>query len=254
MKAVILLVDDNEDILSFLQSDLEEDYTILLATNGVEALAQLEEHNVQLIVTDIMMPCMDGMELCRRIKSNFNYSHIPIILLTAKNTFQSKIEGLETGADAYIDKPFSPEYLQAQIANLLNNRSKLKEYFANSPLVHIRSMAVSKEDGLFLENLNVEIQAHLGEADLDVDTLAKNLNMSRPSFYRKVKGLSNLTPKELVNIARLKKAVSLMIETDLQIRQIALEVGFSSSNHLTRNFFKQFNMTPSDYIRSNNLT
>ena len=253
MKSVILLVDDNEDILSFLRDDLEENYTVLMATNGLQALEILIQHTVNLIITDIMMPDIDGIELCKRIRSDFNHSHIPIILLTAKNTFQSKMQGLESGADAYIDKPFSPEYLQAQIANLLGNRMKIKEYFANSPLAHIKSMAGSKQDEVFLDQLNDTIQSHMGDVELDVDTLAKSLNMSRPSFYRKVKELSNLTPKELVNVARLKRAAALMIESDLQIRQIALEAGFSSSNHLTRNFLKQFKMTPSDYIKKTKI-
>lgn len=253
IKNVILIVDDNEDMLSFLHSDLEEHYAVLQAEDGFEALKLLENEQVDLIVTDIMMPVMDGLELCKKVKEDFNHSHIPIILLTAKNTIKSKILGLETGADAYIDKPFSPEYLQAQISSLLDNRKKLKNYFASSPLVHIRSMAVSRADEQFLEKLNNEIHSNLSETELDVDMLAKSLNMSRPSFYRKVKELSDLAPKELVNIARLKKAATLMIESDLQIRQIALEVGYASSNQLSRNFLKQFGKTPSEYIKTNRL-
>ena len=132
MKPVLLLVDDNEEILDFLSEDLNEKYTVLKALNGQEALACLTREPVQLVISDIMMPVMDGYELCRNIKSNFEYSHIPVILLTAKNTLQSKIEGLELGADAYIEKPFSPEHLQVQIANLLSNRNKIREYFASS--------------------------------------------------------------------------------------------------------------------------
>lgn len=252
-KDIILIVEDNEDMLDFLHSDLEEHYTVLQAENGFDALRVLENEHVDLIVTDIMMPVMDGLDLCRNVKEDFNHSHIPIILLTAKNTISAKIQGLETGADAYIDKPFSPEYLQAQISSLLDNRKKIKKYFASTPMAHIGSMAVTKADEQFLEKLNNEIHRTLGEIDLDVDTLAKNFNMSRPSFYRKVKQLSDLAPKELVNIARLKKAALLMIESDMQIRQIALEVGFSSSNHLCRNFLKQFKMTPSEYIKISNL-
>ena len=138
IKPVILLVDDNEEILEFLTSELNQKYDILKSHDGKEALEILTNESVQLVVSDIMMPVIDGFELCRIIKSTFEHSHIPVILLTAKNTLQSKMEGLELGADAYIDKPFSPEYLQVQIANLLMNRSKIKEYFANSPLVHIK--------------------------------------------------------------------------------------------------------------------
>src|SRR6476659_6516406 len=146
MKPVVLLVDDNLDILDFVAEELSEKYTVLTATNGKEALDLLPHEAVQLIISDVMMDVIDGFELCKIIKSSFDYSHIPIVLLTAKNSLQSKIEGLEIGADAYIEKPFSPEYLQVQIANLLANRNKIREYFAHSPLVHIKSMAYSKAD------------------------------------------------------------------------------------------------------------
>jgi len=122
MKPVILLVDDNEEILEFLEHELVERYAVIKALNGQEALQVLKEDTVQLIICDVMMPVMDGFELCKILKSQFEYSHIPVILLTARNTLQSKIEGLELGADAYVEKPFSPEFLQVQIANLLANR------------------------------------------------------------------------------------------------------------------------------------
>ncbi len=136
-KPSILLVDDNEEILEFIADNLNEKYHILTAINGSEALAIIEQDTVHLVVSDIMMAVMDGFELCERVKSDLRYSHIPVILLTAKDTMQSKIQGLELGADAYIEKPFSPRHLQVQIANLLSNRNKIKEHFANSPLIHI---------------------------------------------------------------------------------------------------------------------
>src|SRR5436190_18254303 len=146
MKPTILLVDDSEDIIDFLSEDLSEIYDVLKAFNGKDALDLLEKTAVQLVVSDIMMPVMDGFELCKIIKSNFEYSHIPVILLTAKNTIQAKVEGLELGADAYIEKPFSKEHLLAQIASLLANRNMMREYFASSPLVHIKSIAHTKAD------------------------------------------------------------------------------------------------------------
>src|ERR1044071_1916140 len=176
-KASILLVDDNEEILEFLEHELNEKYSILKAHNGQEALIVLADNAVQLMIADVMMPVMDGFELCKTIKTNFEYSHIPVILLTARNTLQSKIEGLETGADAYIEKPFSPEYLQVQIANLLANRRKLQEFFACSPLVHIKSIAYSKADELFLEKINNIIRNNIEDAELDVEKLARLVNM-----------------------------------------------------------------------------
>jgi DNA-binding response OmpR family regulator len=247
MKPVLLLVDDNEEILDFLSEELSEKYTIFTAFNGREALEILKNEAIHLVVSDVMMDVMDGFELCKTIKSAFDYSHIPVILLTAKNTLQSKIEGLELGADAYIEKPFSPEYLQAQIANLLSNRNKIKEYFANSPLVHIKSIAHSRSDEIFLEKLNEAIHNNLEDEDLDVDKLAKIMNMSRPTLYRKIKSISDLTANELINLTRLKKAAELLAEGDLKIYEVAGIVGYSSQTNFGRNFLKQFGMTPSAY-------
>jgi DNA-binding response OmpR family regulator len=248
MKPLLLLVDDNEEILEFLEHELNEKYTVIKALNGHEALQIIKDEAVQLIICDIMMPVMDGFELCKIIKTNFEYSHIPVILLTARNTLQSKIEGLELGADAYIEKPFSPEYLQVQIANLLSNRAKIKEYFASSPLVHIKSMAYSKADELFLEKLNEVICSNLEDTELDVEKLAKLVNMSRPTLYRKIKSISDLTPNELINITRLKKAAELLAEGTYKIYEVADLAGFGSQTNFGRNFQKQFGMTPSDYV------
>jgi DNA-binding response OmpR family regulator len=248
MKPVLLLVDDNEEILEFLEHELTEKYTVIKSLNGQEALQVLTENAVQLVICDIMMPVMDGFELCKIVKTNFDYSHIPVILLTAKNTLQSKIEGLELGADAYIEKPFSPEYLQVQIANLLANRNKIKQYFASSPLVHIKSMAYSKADELFLEKINESIFKNLEDTELDVEKLAKLMNMSKPTLYRKIKSLSDLSPNELINITRLKKAAELLVEGNHKIYEVADMVGYASQTNFGRNFLKQFGMTPSDYL------
>ena len=254
MLPVILLVDDEEDILEFLERVLKTKYTILKAEHGEEALEILTTEAVQLVVSDVMMPVMDGFELCKKIKTNFEYSHIPVILLTAKNTIQSKIEGLELGADAYIEKPFSKEHLQAQIASLMANRNKIRDYFANSPLVHIKSMAHTKADERFLELLNDTIRKHIEDIELDVEKLARLLNMSRITLYRKIKAISNLTPIELINITRLKKAAELLAEGDHKIYEVADMVGFSSQSNFARNFHKQFNMTPSDYMHAKRET
>ena len=248
MKPLILLVDDNDEILEFLEHELNEKYSIIKALNGEEAIDLLNTNAVQLVISDVMMPVMDGFELCRLIKSNFEYSHIPVILLTARNTLQSKIEGLELGADAYIEKPFSPEYLQVQISNLLTNRNKIKEYFASSPLVHIKSIPYSKADELFLEKVNDCIAKNLEDTELDVEKLAKLMNMSKPTLYRKIKSLSDLSPNELINITRLKKAAELLVEGKYKIYEVADLVGYASQTNFGRNFLKQFGMTPSDYV------
>jgi two-component system cell cycle response regulator len=244
----ILLVDDEEEILDFLDRILRSRYFVLKATDGKAALQILSTAAVQLVVSDVMMPEMDGFELCRNIKSNFEFSHIPVILLTAKNSIQSKIEGLELGADAYIEKPFSKEHLLAQMHSLLNNRNMVREYFASSPLVHIKSMAHSKADERFLETLHETIYKHLEDTELDVEKLAKIMNMSRITLYRKIKAISDFTPIELINVTRLKRGAELLAEGDNKIYEVSYMVGFSSQSNFARNFLKQFKMTPTEYM------
>ncbi|HVK96672.1 MAG TPA: response regulator [Flavisolibacter sp.] len=248
MQTAILLVDDEEEILEFLERILKGNYAIYKAANGQEAVKVLATEAIQLVVSDVMMPIMDGFQLCRIIKSNFEYSHIPVVLLTAKTSIQSKVEGLELGADAYIEKPFSKEHLQAQICSLISNRGMMREYFASSPLVHIKSMAHSKADEHFLEVLNASIHNNIDDEELDVEKLARIINMSRITLYRKIKSISNLTPMELINITRLKKAAELLATGDFKIYEVANKVGFSSQSNFARSFLKQFNMTPSEYM------
>jgi two-component system cell cycle response regulator len=247
---LILIIDDEEDILQFLERVLSKKYSILKAPNGEAALKILQEEAVQLIICDVMMPVMDGFAFAKKVKSNFDISHIPIILLTAMNTVQSKVKGLELGADAYIEKPFSKEHLFAQIASLLSNRNTVREFFANSPLVHIKSMAHTKADERFLETLNETITQRIEHTELDVEKLAKIMNMSRVTLYRKIKAISDLSPQELINIIRLKKAAELLAEGEHMIYEISAIVGFSSQSNFSRNFLKQFNMTPSEYQQS----
>lgn len=249
-KPVILLVDDNEDILDFVSDDLSEKFQVLVAQNGKEGLAILEQDIVQLVISDVMMPEMDGFEFCRRMKSSIEFSHIPVILLTAKNTMQAKIEGLELGADVYIEKPFSPEFLQVQASSLIANRNKVKAYFSSSPLLHIKSIAYSKSDEQFLEKIQGIIDLNIQNQQLDVEHLADKMNMSRPTLYRKIKSISNLSPNELINLARLKRAAELLNQGQLKIYEISEMVGYSSQTHFGRVFSRQFGMSPTDYVNS----
>jgi AraC-like DNA-binding protein len=171
-------------------------------------------------------------------------------LLTAKNTLHSKIEGLEVGADAYIEKPFALEHLKAQISNLLSSRAKIKDYFASSPLAPIKSMGYSKADKNFLEQLDTIVHQNLTNMDIDVENLARLMNMSRATFYRKVRALSNLTPHGLVNISRLRKAAQLLANGDYKVYEVANMVGYTLQSNFARDFHKQFGMTPTDYVNS----
>jgi len=243
----ILVVDDNPEILEFIAQQLSDRYTVVQALNGQEAMHRVKTESVHLIVSDVMMPVMGGFDLCNTLKTDLAYSHIPIILLTAKNTLQSKIEGLDIGADAYIEKPFSPIHLEVQIANLLSNRNKIKEHFASSPLENIRSMAHSKADEKFLEKLHNIICDHMQKVELDAEYVANLMNMSKPTLYRKIKAISNLSLNELVNITRLKAAATLLESGEYKVYEVATMVGYSSQSHLGRNFLKQFGITPTEY-------
>jgi signal transduction histidine kinase/ligand-binding sensor domain-containing protein/DNA-binding response OmpR family regulator len=250
LKPEILLVEDNKEILEFICKEISPEYMIRKALNGTEALEILKEGAIQLIISDIMMPVMDGLELCKRVKTNLEYSHIPIILLTARNSLHAKIEGLEVGADAYIEKPFDFEHLTAQISNLLMNRNKIKEYFASSPFAHIKTIGYTKTDKNFLEKLNQAIDENLTNMDIDVEQLSKLMNMSRPTFYRKIKALSNMTPHELIHITRLKKAAELLCEGSYKVYEVAGMVGYSLQSNFARDFHKQFGLTPTEYMNN----
>lgn len=221
------------------------------AGNGAEALEILDQDNVQLVLTDIMMPIMDGIALCKRIKSDILYSHIPVIFLTAKNALDSKIKGLKIGADAYIEKPFSLEFLTVQIRNILNNRKIIKNYFTNSSISNLKDINVSAPDKDFISQLNTVIYDNISDIDLNVDELARLMNMSRPTLYRKIKGLSDLTPNELINISRLKKAAELLVQREYNITQISTMVGYTVQSNFSRDFHKHYGMPPSVYMTEN---
>ncbi|KGE15086.1 response regulator [Sphingobacterium deserti] len=247
LKPTILIADDHQEILDFIADDLSDHYHVLKAKDGEQALSCIDLHAVDLIVSDIMMPKVNGYEFCTRLKENIHFSHIPFIMLTAKNSLQSKIEGLEYGADAYIEKPFSPTFLQAQIASLLRNRQNVRAHYNHSPSSPMQSNALNKSDRIFLEKLNVLILDNMAEQTLCVDLLADKMNMSRPTLYRKIKALSDLSPNELINVTRLRKAAEFLNDGNYKVYEISSMVGFSSSSHFIRNFQKQFGISPKEW-------
>ena len=232
-KPMILVVEDNPDMLAFVRKQLTTEYSVLTAMNGIEALAVLDNHYVNLVVSDVMMPQMDGFELCKTIKSDLSYSHIPVVLLTAKTNIQSKIEGLELGADAYIEKPFSVEYLLANISSLIHNREKLRQTFAKSPFVAANTMALTKADEEFIWKLNDIIQANLHNPEFSMEDMADALKMSRSSFYRKIKGVLDLSPNEYLRLERLKQAAQLLKEGKSRVNEICYTVGFNSPSYFS---------------------
>ncbi|MBC6999838.1 response regulator [Cytophaga sp. FL35] len=246
----VLLVEDSIELLDFVAKELREDYYVLKATDGEKALKLLHEENIQLIISDVMMPGMNGFTLCKKIKTNLETSHIPVILLTSKSAMSAKMEGLESGADAYIEKPFSVKHLKVHIANLIENRRHVMEHYASSPLAHIRSIASTKTDDTFIKKLDEVIIQNMADPDLNVETLAEIMHMSRSTLYRKIKDISNLSPNELINIARLKKSAELLKTGNYRVFEVAEIVGYNSATSFGRNFQKQFEMSPTEYMNS----
>lgn len=247
-RPTVLVVEDNPDMLAFVMRQLSKEYAVLTATNGEEALRVLDGNYVNLVVSDVVMPVMDGFELCKTIKLDLNYSHIPVILLTAKTNIQSKIEGMELGADAYLEKPFSVEYLQACASSLIQNREKLRKAFAQSPFVAANTMALTKADEDFIKKLNEVIQVNYSNPEFSMDDMADSLNMSRSNFYRKIKGVLDLSPNEYLRLERLKRAAQLLKEGENRVNEICYMVGFNSPSYFAKCFQKQFGVLPKDFV------
>jgi AraC-like DNA-binding protein len=195
------------------------------------------------------MPVMNGYELCRQIKSNIEYSHIPVILLTASVHVNARIEGLDSGADAYIEKPFTTELLMAQILNLIRNRSAERQDFIHSPLTQLRSVTLNKTDEDFLKKLNSILMENIAEHDLSVEKISALMGISVSTLYRKVKALTDLNTVEYIRLTRLKKAAEMLSDGNFRINEISYLVGFSSPSYFATSFQKQFGISPSQFGR-----
>jgi Signal transduction histidine kinase len=246
----ILVVDDNKEMLHFLMQQLGSKYIVVCASSGQEALKLLESNSFDLVISDVMMPEMDGYELCSQIKSNINTSHIPVLLLTAKCSVKDKIEGLEVGAEAYVEKPFSVEYLAAQIVSLLKNRKILREKFTSTPFVSPASIVSSKADENFINKLTAIIEKNISDADLSIEMLAHEMCLSRTSFFAKIKGISGLTPNDYIRLIRLKKAAEHLSKGEYRINEVCFLVGFNSPSYFAKCFQKQFGMLPNDFAKT----
>jgi ligand-binding sensor domain-containing protein/signal transduction histidine kinase/DNA-binding response OmpR family regulator len=245
-KPAVLIVEDDREMRHFLYNRLKPLYKVIKASNGKIALECLQKENIDIIVSDIVMPEMDGLQLCAEVKSNIDYSHIPVVLLTAKADIKSHIEGLEAGADAYVEKPFSMDHLLAQLSNIFTNRNKVKQAFINSPTQKVGSIALTKADEIFLEKVTQIIDKNLSDVGFNVDMLADELHISRSSLHRKIKGISELTPNDFIQLVRLKKAAELLQEGSYRVNEICFLVGFSSSSYFSKRFKKQFGASPKE--------
>lgn len=254
-KDCVLIVEDNEELLQLLTDLLSPLYRVIIAMNGKDGLQKVAEERPDLILSDVMMPEMNGMEMCSKIKTNFDLCHTPVILLTALTSNDKKIAGLQCGADEYIEKPFNNTMLQAHIANLLRNRKLLKQKFGQEmatsevPIeVEIQALALNPIDAKFLEQLEEIVKAHISDSEFDVNALAKEMALSRSAFYNKLKALSCMTPNEFIMNTRLKHAAELLRNhPELQITEIAYQMGFTSLRYFRHCFKACFNQTPQEY-------
>ncbi|GAB4037026.1 hybrid sensor histidine kinase/response regulator transcription factor [Spirosoma gilvum] len=246
--AKILIVDDEPDLLLFLEAIFENDYQVFAAESGQKALDIARTELPDLIVSDVMMPEMTGFELCSFAKSDFMLGHIPIVLLTALNSTDHEIEGLKTGADAYIAKPFPANLLRATVQNLLASRKKLKQAFLNSSISSATEVTQNNSDKVFLEKVIAIIDARLDKTDLEIGHISDELGMSESTFYRKLKSLTDLAGNEFIRTVRLKRSVELLKTSDLNVSDIAYRVGFSDPKYFSTCFRKFYHSTPTEYM------
>jgi DNA-binding response OmpR family regulator len=246
-KPLLLIVEDNSDVRSYIISHLEEDYRILEAVDGEDGLNQAIKHIPDLIISDVMMPKIDGFELCNKLKKDERTSHIPIIMLTAKATSKDKIEGYETGADDYIMKPFDATELKARIKNLIEQRRKLQEHFKKEGLLKIDDKEITSIDKKFLQNVITIINRHLSDTDFTAEMFAEELSMSRRNLDRKLIALSGESTNDIIKRLRLTHAAQLLSQNFGNISEVALEVGFSNPAYFSKCFSEQFGLSPSEY-------
>ena len=246
-KPLVLIVEDNPDIRSYLRDNLEQAYRISEAADGQEGLEKTLSNTPDLIIADIAMPRMDGIEMCRKVKSNVETSHVPVILLTARTSLVFQVDGLETGADDYVTKPFHMRLLATRIKNLISSRQSLRERFSKTYDLSPSGIVLNSLDEQLLSQIKTVVERHIDDSDFSVDQLAKSLNMSRAKQYRKIKALTGKSPNEIIIGFRLKRAVQLLESKQYNISDVAYMVGYNDVKSFREQFKKEYGVTPSGY-------
>jgi signal transduction histidine kinase/ligand-binding sensor domain-containing protein/DNA-binding response OmpR family regulator len=246
-KPTVLLVEDNSDVRVYIREEIKSEYNLLEAENGIEAIMLTKLHTIDLIVSDIMMPEMDGLELCKNIKTHIDTSHIPVILLTARTADDYKLKGLEIGADDYVFKPFNATVLSARIKNLIETRKLLRKRFRQDINFSPKDITVTSPDEKFLTRALEIVEQHIADSEFDVDKLVDDAGMSRSAFYRKLKNLTGQSANEFIKTIRLKRAAQILRQNKLNVSEVSYEVGFNDPQYFSKCFHKQFGKTPSQY-------
>ena len=250
-RPLLLIVEDNSDVRNYIASHLDKEYRIQEAVNGEDGLEQAVKNIPDLIISDVMMPKMDGFELCEKLKTDERTSHIPIILLTAKATDKDKIFGYETGADDYIMKPFDSDVLKVRVKNLIEQRRKLHEHFKREGLIELEDKEITSIDKKFLQSVFQSVNAHLSDTSYNIELLTEEISMNRRNLERKLNALTGETPGDLIRRMRLTHASKLLMQNFGNISEVALEVGFSNPAYFSKCFRDQFGLTPSEYYHNN---
>ena len=246
----MLIVEDDRDVRSYLAHELGNAYTILQAENGAEGLEMAIQQLPDLIISDVAMPVMDGLALCRSSKTNEATCQIPIILLTAMTSKEQQMEGLEMGADAYIPKPFNLDHLQTRIEKLLELRNKLRrKYEGKLDVAQSAFSEVQNQNEKFLAKMDAYLMEHLADADLNIDQLSRDLGVSRSQLHRKMNTLINQTPTEYIKAFKMRHAVYLLVEKQMGIAEVAYALGFLTHSHFSSTFKSFFGMTPKTYVK-----
>ena len=247
VKNQVLIIEDNDELRNYISEKLQKNFMIYTASDGEEGLKIANDINPDLILSDVKMPKIDGLELTKQLKNNFNTSHIPIILLTAKSAMEYKIEGLDYGADDYITKPFNMNYLQKRILNIINQRKILKEKFSQDPGFKPEKLTVSTNDQKFLTEVIRLVEENLKTPNYSIENIIEEMGYSRTVFYKKMKGISGYAPKEFIRIVKMKKAAALLREPDSSIAQVSYDIGYNDPDYFSKSFKNYFGEPPSEY-------
>ena len=247
----LLVIEDNPDVRNYVADIMSAEYKIVEAVNGEDGLKKSFEHIPDIIISDVMMPKLDGFQLCSKLKADFRTSHIPIVLLTAKATIKDKVEGFETGADAYIMKPFDAAELKARVMNLLKQRKRVHEYFKSHGLIEVDESGVASADKKFLIKAIEIINERIPDPSFGVEAFAEGLAVSRSLLHKKLIALTGEPPGELIKRYRLNKAAKLLEQKSGNVTEIAFEVGFNDASYFTYCFRRQFGISPSQYHKNN---
>ena len=246
----VMVIDDDDDVRTLIESQLGKYFTVSTASNGAEGLEKLAEDQPDIVVCDVMMPEMDGFEFTKRLKNDFNISHIPVILLTAYSSEEHQLKGIQLGADSYITKPFSVQYLLARVVKLIEQREKLQRKFATEPGNLQPLISTTDRDKIFLDKINAIIERNMGDAEFKLDTYAPALGLGRTTFYSKLKSIVGCSPNEYVRLLRMKRAAELLITSDINISEAGYQVGINDPFYFSKCFKNTFGKSPSQYRKS----